>query len=114
MWQVSARVERFVEPAVLLILREGSTHGYELADALGGLVAAERVDFGNLYRLLRYLEAEGIVTSEWQEDLPGPSKRTYELTEEGRSLLDGWAEALGTMEESIATFLRRYGERKAR
>jgi hypothetical protein len=33
-WQVVARVERFVEPALLQVLQEGSTHGYDLADAI--------------------------------------------------------------------------------
>src|SRR6266508_2362312 len=33
-WEVHARVERFVEPALLLVLRDGETHGYDLADSL--------------------------------------------------------------------------------
>ncbi len=31
-----------------------------------------RVDLGNLYRLLRSLEEEGVVASEWDEASPGP------------------------------------------
>ena len=104
-----ARVERFVEPAVLLLLREQPAHGYELLEQLPDL-AGERLDMGNLYRFLRLLEAEGIVRSEWQDELPGPSKRTYELTDEGRSLLDQWAVALGDARERIDGFLTRYGE----
>jgi DNA-binding PadR family transcriptional regulator len=63
---------------------------------------------GNLYRILRAFEGEGLVTSEWQEDLPGPSKRTYELTDEGRRLLDAWAHALRDNRERVDTFLARY------
>ena len=33
-WGVRARVERFSEPALLLLLRERATHGYELLEAL--------------------------------------------------------------------------------
>jgi Transcriptional regulator PadR-like family len=59
-WDVRARVERFDEPALLLLLRDGERHGYELADALGELVSQERrVDLGNLYRMLGAIEAEG-------------------------------------------------------
>ena len=66
-WDVRARVERFDEPALLLLLRDGGRHGYELANALGELVSQERrVDLGNLYRILRALEAEGVVASQWR------------------------------------------------
>src|SRR6185503_18994271 len=93
-WHVHARVERFVEPSLLLLLRERPLHGYELIERLPEVAGEGRIDVGNLYRLLRSLEAEGLVSSEWSAELPGPAKRTYELTDEGRLLLDRWAEAL--------------------
>jgi PadR family transcriptional regulator, regulatory protein PadR len=105
---VHARIERFVEPALLLTLRDGESHGYDLADALARLAPDERVDLGNLYRLLRSLEEEGVVTSRWRDDLPGRSKRTYDLTDEGRALLDTWADALRRADETIHGFLERY------
>ena len=107
-FEVRARVERFVEPAVLLLLAEGPSHGYELADALESLLEEGRVDFGNLYRLLRSLEAEGLVASAWSDDTPGPLKRTYELTGEGSALLDTWAESLLGSQRRTAALLRRY------
>jgi poly-beta-hydroxybutyrate-responsive repressor len=105
---VHARVERFVEPSLLLLLREGPRHGYELIELVPELCGGRRVDVGNLYRLLRALEAEGIVDSEWRADLPGPAKRTYRLTEAGERLLDRWVEALRQSQEEIAAFLDRY------
>ena len=107
-WHVRARVERFVEPALLLLLLERPLHGYELIERLPELGVEGRIDVGNLYRLLRALEAEGLVRSEWSADLPGPPKRTYELTDEGRRLLDRWAEALRDAQRVIAGFLERY------
>jgi PadR family transcriptional regulator, regulatory protein PadR len=107
-WQVQARVERFVEPSLLLLLRERRLHGYELLDRIPELGVEGRVDIGNLYRLLRGLEEEGLVRSEWSADLPGPAKRTYELTAEGRRLLDRWAEALQRAQGTISNFLGRY------
>jgi DNA-binding PadR family transcriptional regulator len=50
-WGVRARVERFSEPALLLLLRERPTHGYELLEALPELTGEARVDMGNLYRV---------------------------------------------------------------
>src|SRR3954462_7855471 len=107
---VNARVERFVEPSLLLLLRERPLHGYELLDRLPELGVEGRVDIGNLYRLLRALEDEGLVTSEWSAELPGPAKRTYELTAEGRRVLDKWAEALQRADQTITSFLERYEE----
>ena len=109
-WHVRARVERFVEPSLLLLLRERPLHGYELLERLSELGVEGRVDIGNLYRLLRALEEEGLVQSEWSADLPGPAKRTYELTAEGRRLLDRWAEALNRAQGTITGFLERYEE----
>jgi PadR family transcriptional regulator PadR len=107
-WHVHARVERFVEPSLLLLLRERPLHGYELLERLPELGVEGRVDIGNLYRLLRALEEEGLVSSEWSADLPGPAKRTYELTGQGRRLLDRWAEALRRAQGTIDSFLARY------
>jgi poly-beta-hydroxybutyrate-responsive repressor len=105
---VRARVERFVEPSILLLLRERPLHGYELIERLPEFTAEGRIDVGNLYRLLRTLEAEGLVSSEWSAELPGPAKRTYELTPEGRRLLDRWAEALRRAQGDVQSFLDRY------
>ena len=82
-WGVRARVERFSEPALLLLLRERPAHGYELLEALPALTGESRVDMGNLYRVLRALEEDGLVTSRWEAGEPGPAKRTYDLTTEG-------------------------------
>lgn len=112
---MQARVERFVEPALLLLLRERPHHGYELIERLPELAGDEtRIDVGNLYRLLRGLEAEGVVTSEWNAELPGPAKRTYELTPEGHQLLDRWAEALRSAQGVVERFLERYDEGERR
>ena len=107
-WEITARIERFIEPALLLMLRDTEMHGYELADALDSLNPDERVDLGNLYRLLRSLEEEELVTSTWRDDLPGRAKRTYMLTAKGAEVLAAWAEALERAESTVAGFLRRY------
>jgi poly-beta-hydroxybutyrate-responsive repressor len=111
-WSVHARVERFGEPALLLLLRERPAHGYELLEELPSLVGGERIDMGNLYRVLRGLEEEGFVRSEWEAGAPGPAKRTYELTDDGRRLLDLWAGALRDNQMLIAAFLARYDGRE--
>jgi len=109
-WEVRARVERFGEPALLALLAARSTHGYELIERLPELSSDERVDVGNLYRALRSLEDEGLVTSEWSAELPGPTKRTYTLTSEGHKLLAAWRGALAQLRDDLTTFLDRTQE----
>jgi PadR family transcriptional regulator, regulatory protein PadR len=102
---VRARVERFGEPALLVLLADRPTHGYELIERLPELSGEDRVDVGNLYRALRALEDEGLVTSEWSGDLPGPTKRTYTLTDEGRDVLASWLQAVEQLRDGLAEFL---------
>jgi PadR family transcriptional regulator, regulatory protein PadR len=109
-WRVHARLERFSEPAVLLLLRDNPAHGYELLEQLPELMPGDRADMGNLYRILRSLEREGLVSSSWDDEAPGPSKRVYELTDSGRKVLDLWVGAFKKVEQQISKFTERYEE----
>ena len=106
------RIERFQVAAILLLLRERPAHGYDLLERLPALIGEERVDVGNLYRVLRALEEQGLVASEWDEKLPGPAKRTYELTEAGGAALERWAAALTETRSHLDLFLQRYEGRR--
>ncbi len=70
--------------AVLAALKQeryGYTLRKELADA--GLA----IDEGALYPMLRRLEAQGLLTSEWREE-EKRNKRFYRLSDDGSALLD--------------------------
>jgi PadR family transcriptional regulator PadR len=95
---------------VLLLLRDKPAHGYELLEQLPKLMPGDRADMGNLYRILRSLEREGLVSSSWDDEAPGPSKRVYELTESGRKVLDLWVGAFKKVEQQISKFTERYEE----
>jgi poly-beta-hydroxybutyrate-responsive repressor len=105
---VRARLERFSEPAVLLLLRDQPAHGYELLEQLPELMPGERVDMDNLYRILRSLEREGLVSSTWDDEAPGPSKRIYVITDSGRQVLELWVNAFKKVEQQIHAFTERY------
>ena len=107
-WRVRARLERFTEPALLLVLRDSPSHGYELLEQLQALMPSERIDMGNLYRILRSLEREGLVASTWDDEAPGPAKRIYVITQSGRRVLGQWVEAFTKIEQQIAAFRARY------
>ena len=101
---------RFLEPGLLALLRDRPTHGYDLIAELPTLVGTERVDVGNVYRALRGMEERGLVTSEWSDELPGPAKRTYEITEEGRRALERWSHWLREARTRIDALIERLDE----
>ena len=114
-WAVRARVERLVEPALLLLLHERPRHGYDLLENIPALVGdGAEVDLGNLYRLLRGLEAEGLVTSQWDVGAPGPARRIYTLTPAGARLLEAWATALRSTATVVRTLLDRFDRKQRR
>ena len=69
--------------AVLAALRS-EQYGYTLRKALaeGGI----DIDEGTLYPLLRRLESQGLLSSEWRE-ADRRNKRFYRLTPEGKQVL---------------------------
>ena len=69
--------------AVLAQLRS-EHYGYTLRKALADL--GLDIDEGTLYPLLRRLEAQDLLTSEWREE-GGRNKRFYKLSPEGRQTL---------------------------
>ncbi len=87
----------FVEPALLAVLARSEGYGYDLVRAIEEATGGEVVpDTGGLYRLLRRLEEDGFVTSQWQEGGSGPQRRSYCITDDGRALLEHW---IGHLEE---------------
>lgn len=92
-----------VEPLVLAGLASSPRHGYELAQVIeemtGGLLG---VDLGGLYRTLRRLEAEGLVTSEWEDTDAGPQRRRYTITADGIAVLGHWRERVAASRDLFA------------
>ncbi len=97
----------YLRPCLLLLLAEGTSHGYELLDQIA-LLGLDRVDPGGLYRCLRAMDEEGLVRSSWEPSTSGPARRTYELTDEGREWLHVVAGSLAEVSRSLATYRRRY------
>ena len=99
----------FLRPCVLLLLREGPAHGYDLLERLRVLGFAGS-DPGRLYRMLRALEAEGRVRSAWTPSNAGPDRRVYELTRAGMEELHAHAKGLAAARGTLDVFLSRYEE----
>lgn len=88
--------------AVLVSLR-AEHYGYTLRKALGeqGL----EIDEGTLYPLLRRLETQGLLASEWREENKR-NKRFYRLSPAGAGTLDRLLEEWRSLNGSVDRILR--------
>lgn len=99
--------KNFLVPIMLLHLREWNSHGYELMEKITQF-GIESIDQGNFYRLLRQLEKDALVKSEWDTSAGGPAKRIYSLTEAGEKYLDMWAGSLSQYQKMLNQFFHLY------
>jgi poly-beta-hydroxybutyrate-responsive repressor len=103
------RVRRFLEPCLLLLLRQGESHGYKLVSELGRFgFDLETLDPSLVYRALRDMEGMEWIQSRTDEDSQGPPRRVYELSSEGERQLATWAQNLQRTRDDIDRLLREY------
>ena len=101
--------KNFARPCLLLLLAEAPAHGYELLDRLRPF-GFDLSDPASVYKTLRLLENEGLVTSEWELSTRGPARRVYSITPDGQEMLQAWAHTLTKNREIIGMFLGRVAD----
>jgi PadR family transcriptional regulator, regulatory protein PadR len=99
--------KNFVLPFILLLLSRMSLHGYDLNQKLQKF-GFKTIDQGNLYRLLRQLEKDELVSSEWDTNGNGPAKRRYSITKAGITYLKGYANQLESYQSMLDQFFTMY------
>jgi PadR family transcriptional regulator PadR len=87
--------------AVLGALRH-ERHGYALRKVLSD--AGLEIDEGALYPMLRRLESQGLLTSEWREE-DKRKKRFYRLSTDGAALIGQLADEWRAINASLDTLL---------
>lgn len=107
-------ISRFLEPCLLLLLREDATHGYNLLEALHQFgFAPGTVDASVVYRILREMEDAGWVSSQWDTAGSGPPRRVYTVTPDGEAYLAAWIHDLRSTRDEIDQFIETYTQQKA-
>ena len=94
--------------ASLMVLREPG-YGYSLLETLSA--AGFEVEANTLYPLLRRLEAQGLLTSEWNTDEARPRK-FYRTTEAGNTLTDVLVAEWSRLDKAITDLHTTTGSRK--
>lgn len=96
--------------AVLAALRS-EQYGYTLRKALSE--QGMEIDEGTLYPLLRRLETQGLLSSEWREE-DKRNKRFYRLSADGRQVLKQLLVEWETIDSSLQGILKENRRGSAR
>lgn len=93
-----------LEYCVLSLLRDGPRYGVELLEALADspVMATSQ---GTLYPLLSRLRRTGLADTFLVESAGGPSRRYYELTDQGRQALAEFAGHWPGFRDAVDRFL---------
>ena len=98
-----------LRPALLLMLAEGDSHGYELIDQLDQLgFDAGSMDSSIIYRDLRDMEEMELIQSTWDDESKGPKRRVYQIKEVGLDRLRTWLDSLEHVRGQIDILQKRY------
>ena len=96
-----------LEPALLILIRERSRHGYTLLTDLEAL-GMGTIHPSVVYRTLREMERLNWIESNWDKcQSQGPPRRTYTLTDQGETALQYWQQELNKNRDAINHLLER-------
>jgi poly-beta-hydroxybutyrate-responsive repressor len=109
--RLSGRQERYIQPSILMGLLSKPCYGYELINTihLYGFIQGQAPP-GMIYRHLRRLEEDGLVTSQWDTTDAGAAKRMYTITGEGREVLSIWVDYMDDQAGRLQRFVAMYQE----
>src|SRR4030042_6103027 len=108
------RASRYLVPALLLLLAEKSSHGYELTERYSEFGFTEAgYDPGAIYRTLKLLEADGFIKSRWKTGSTGPAKKIYSITPEGIEMMSSWESDIKRRLNIFEQFLQRFNNLKS-
>jgi len=103
----SFRIEGFIIPCLLLLLKKESAHGYKLREMLENLSFLDEIPApGVIYRHLRCLEKDGMVDFELEPGSGGPARKVYSITQKGESFLENCETIIQEKKDSLNGFLK--------
>jgi poly-beta-hydroxybutyrate-responsive repressor len=100
-------LDKLIRPAVLTVLASGELHGYAIVQRLAGMsmFRGQSPDATGVYRTLRSLSRQRMVSCAWDVSGSGPAKRLYRLTKTGRRCLDAWVRTLDQYRRAVGELL---------
>lgn len=106
------RLERDMGTGLMQLLvlatvrRHGPIHGYALIKAMDAATGGRGWwKEGTVYPLLSRLEKQGVLRSHWGGSGPGARRKLYELTGNGRRVVDAAADRWGSLRDAVTSVL---------
>jgi DNA-binding PadR family transcriptional regulator len=103
--QLGKTLSRLSQPTILTVLAAAQEplHGYLIVQrcASSPMFGGKKPDATGVYRTLKQMEAQGLVTAHWNTPTAGPAKRAFKLTPAGQQTLRRWIDSLACYELSI-------------
>ncbi len=90
--------------AMVDLIKDKSAHGGEIYQSLKEKFQID-TPRGIIYTLLRRMEGDGLIVSEWDIQESGPARRIYRITEEGMDYLRTSMEKLRRSRQLIKILL---------
>ena len=109
---ISVLPKSFLQPCLLLLIKEEPGYGYDLVTRLSDLGLDD--DSAAVYRALRSLEQRGEVYSYWHTSSTGPARRMYGLTPAGDDALFASVTAMSQTHQAIERYLCRHALAQSR
>ena len=92
----------FLQSCLLVLLHREPGYGYSLMEDLGEFgFQADQMDISIIYRALRNLGEEGLVSDTWDDNSLGPQRRVYTITPQGEEVLAVWISNLRQRRKDI-------------
>lgn len=105
----SMPIRGFIAPCLLLALAEQPSHGYELVADIEPFGLGQ-TNPSLIYRSLRQMEQDGLVSSVWDTETgAGPARRVYQISEMGRQHLALWVQDLEETHRVLHVFIESVG-----
>jgi len=99
----------FLQSCLLVLLHREPGYGYSLMDGLQEFgFQSDQMDISIIYRALRNLEADGLVSDSWDNSNLGPQRRVYTITPLGEESLAEWIKNLRQRRKEIEALEAAY------
>ena len=105
MFDKSQLMRGTLEGCILKVIAAETTYGYEIMEKLVRH-GFDDIREGTIYPLLVRLEKKELITSEIKPSPLGPSRKYYSITQEGRYLLNSFAECWESVSKAVETILK--------
>ena len=105
----------FLQSCLLVLLHREPGYGYSLMDGLQEFgFQPEYMDISIIYRALRDMQTNELVSDSWDDNSLGPQRRVYTITPQGEEVLAGWIENLRQRRKEIEALEAAYEALKSK